>query len=139
MSAIIDELRKLEHIYKGVKTTVYGAAANRIAELEQQLAEPTSDPITKEIGKPFGCSAGDGNMRDLNADEREAIQVLERLANQWPETLWLFSASGSLWVMRKDDHGAKSSLSTQGYDPEYALTSIDIENDGGDWCPQETE
>ena len=69
---------------------------------------------------------------ELTKEEENAINTLNRLAKRWPESLWLFSASGSLWVMQKNSDGEKSH-DGDGYDQECALSCIDIENDGGDW------
>ncbi|WP_107328101.1 hypothetical protein [Agrobacterium pusense] len=69
-------------------------------------------------------------------EERRAIATLKRLAKRWPDSLWLFSASGSLCVMRnrQDGQRALSGDSGQdGADSDYCLATIDIPNDGGDW------
>lgn len=64
--------------------------------------------------------------------ERSAIGQLEAIAKTWPDSLWLFSASGRLCVMQKRD-GERVMTSLDGADPDYCLATIDIENDGGDW------
>ena len=68
-------------------------------------------------------------------EEKKAIASLKRLAKKWPKSLWLFSASGTLNVMRANEDGG--AICTQGkysgVDPDYILASIDIPNDGGDW------
>ncbi len=63
---------------------------------------------------------------ELTDEERKAIASLERLAKRWPQSLKLFSWSGSLCVMRAD----VSLLDN----PEAAvITYIEgIPNDGGD-------
>lgn len=61
--------------------------------------------------------------RDLTPDEARAIRSLERLAKTWPQTLKLFSWSGSLVVMDAD------------MEPGTAASLADIQgipNDGGD-------
>ena len=65
-------------------------------------------------------------MADLTDEERKAIAALERLAKRWPQSLKLFSWSGTLCVIRAD-----TSLLDN---PEAAvITTIDgIPNDGGD-------
>ena len=68
----------------------------------------------------------------LTTKEEKAIRALHRLAKIWPDSLWLFSASGSLYVMKKNADGERARKGT-GIDPEYIVESIDIENDGGDW------
>lgn len=67
------------------------------------------------------------------AEEARAIRSLQRLAKTWPKSLWLFSASGSLCVMQKDDDGERRRLPCNGMDPDASLATIKIENDGGDW------
>jgi len=69
---------------------------------------------------------------DLTPEERKAISALKRLAKKWPKSLWLFSASGTLWVMRCGEHGEEV-FSGEGYDPDYIVESVDIQNAGGDW------
>lgn len=69
-------------------------------------------------------------------EERRAIKCLQRLARRWPESLWLFSASGQLNVMRLRQDGERASggdNAQDAYDPDYCLATIDIPNDGGDW------
>jgi hypothetical protein len=74
-------------------------------------------------------------------EERRAIATLRRLAKRWPKTLWLFSANGSLNVMRYDADGKTAMTSavgqyhplTEAVDQAYSLATIDIPNDGGDW------
>ncbi|MBF0234264.1 MAG: hypothetical protein HQK65_14690 [Desulfamplus sp.] len=66
-------------------------------------------------------------------EEKAAINGLKQLAKKWPKTLWLFSASGTLCVMRKNDNGQHATMPTNGVDPAYILETINIENDGGDW------
>jgi len=76
-------------------------------------------------------------MQDLTADERKAINSLQRLADRWPDSLWLFSASGSLCVMRKGkdgEHVLTGDGPGGGVDPDYLVDTIEgISNDGGDW------
>ena len=77
---------------------------------------------------------------DLTDDERRAIASLKRVAKKWPDSLWLFSASGDLCVMKKNEAGEIALLGNLDYefkgnavDPDYLVEQIDIENDGGDW------
>ena len=71
---------------------------------------------------------------ELTKDEKAAISALRRLAKKWPKTLWLFSASGTLTVMRCDENGEHAHLDSFGVDPDYIVdTIIGIDNDGGDW------
>jgi len=69
----------------------------------------------------------------LTPEEKKAIAALKRVAKRWPESLWLFSASGTLHVMKKNEQGERVMLSSDGVDPDFAITSAYIENDGGDW------
>ena len=66
-----------------------------------------------------------GYPRALNAEERNAIARLRRLAESWPQTLTLFSAAGSLCVVHtfdpRDDFAAVVKANIDG-----------IPNDGGD-------
>lgn len=69
-------------------------------------------------------------------DERRAIATLQRLARRWPKSLWLFSASGQLNVMRLRQDGQRAlggDNAPDAADPDYVLATIDIPNDGGDW------
>ncbi len=67
-------------------------------------------------------------------EERLAILALKRVARRWPESLWLFSADGSLCVMRAGPHGKHMMTRRHGgVDQEYTLDHVDIPNDGGDF------
>lgn len=82
---------------------------------------------------------GEGEMTskmELTRQEELAIELLKKAARHWPESLWLFSASGTLCVMKKDKAGKRAILKSsrlEGYDPEYLVGTIDIPNDGGDF------
>lgn len=67
------------------------------------------------------------------SEEQKAIRALKRLARTWPKSLWLFSASGTLCVMRSRQDGNHHTTPDGGIDPDYVLESINIPNDGGDW------
>lgn len=72
----------------------------------------------------------------LSEKEEKAIESLMDLAKRWPKTLWLYSASGSLCVMKKNDKGEIAMIQqpgSEGVDPAYHVATIRIENDGGDW------
>lgn len=71
----------------------------------------------------------------LTPEEKRAIASLHRLAGRWPASLWLFSAAGSLCVMKRNLAGEPAMLPgfSGGVDPDYHMTTIDIPNDGGDW------
>jgi hypothetical protein len=68
-------------------------------------------------------------------EELRAITALRRVAKIWPDTLWLFSGSGSLWVMKKGPNGEHVVTPHGGMDPAFVVEggSIPIDNDGGDW------
>lgn len=53
-------------------------------------------------------------MTKLTTEEKRAIASLKRLAKKWPITLWLYSGSGDLSVMRKVD--GKRAMSGASYD-----------------------
>ena len=65
--------------------------------------------------------------------EQLAVNALKKVAKKWPKSLWLFSANGTLCIMKKDIDGHVAILPTLGVDPDYVVDTIDIENDGGDW------
>lgn len=71
-------------------------------------------------------------MVDLTPEEKRAIAALKRLEKTWPKSLWLFSASGTLCVMKKDEQGDRI-RSGDGIDQAGQVATIKIENDGGDW------
>jgi len=65
--------------------------------------------------------------------EQSVIDALHRIAKRWPKSLWLFSASGTLCVMRNKPDGSRGITRFGSYDQDFAIDSIDISNDGGDW------
>ena len=44
-------------------------------------------------------------MDELTKEEINAIRSLERLSKRWPRTLWIYAASESLHVMKKNELG----------------------------------
>ena len=72
-------------------------------------------------------------MVDLSPREKAAIASLKRVAKTWPKSLWLYSASGELWVMKNNEDNERGMLPEGGFDIEYGVAKISIENDGGDW------
>ena len=69
---------------------------------------------------------------EATLEEQKIIKSLKRLAKKWPKGLWLYSASGTLCVMRTGPNGVV--LNANGYiDQDYRLDSVNIPNDGGDW------
>lgn len=75
------------------------------------MTSPGPVPVTPDLQQP------------LTDDERRAIASLHRLAKGWPQSLKLFSASGSLAVVR-----------TESAPDEFAPLEwiAGIPNDGGD-------
>jgi hypothetical protein len=61
----------------------------------------------------------------VSKDEQKAIKSLEALGRKWPETLFLFSWSGSLHVMKHLEDGRLGDIShisgipNDGGDPTY--------------------
>lgn len=79
------------------------------------------------------CQGGLPSEVPLTNEERRALRAFKRLADNWPQSLWLFSASGTLQVMRHDVNG-KMALDGEGCDARYKVFSTrKIPNDGGDW------
>lgn len=70
-------------------------------------------------------------MKELTKAEEKAIELLEKTAKHWPKSLWLFSAGGTLHVMKKKD--GQQVFVDGGADQEYSVAIITIENSGGDW------
>ena len=58
---------------------------------------------------------------------------IEASREEVAESLWLFSASGSLHVMRTGPDGQRIHTSDDGVDQDFIVETIDIPNDGGDW------
>lgn len=71
---------------------------------------------------------------ELTKEETAAINSLKRLAKRRPKSLWLFSWSGSLHVMRAGEGGGQAMTARNAVDPDYIVATIQgIDNDGGDW------
>lgn len=75
---------------------------------------------------------------ELTLAEKRAIRKLQEVATTWPATLWLYSAGGTLTVMRCGADG-KPAMRIDGkgddaVDQDYTVCTIEgIPNDGGDW------
>lgn len=69
----------------------------------------------------------------LTVEEEKAIAALKRIAKKWPESLWLFSASGTLCVMKKYPGNSRYPPGWSDLSTEAEVATIAIENDGGDW------
>lgn len=67
--------------------------------------------------------------------EEQLVRQLRALEKSWPKGYWLFSASGSLHLMRHGPDGKPVMLATTGgVDPAMIVASFGkIDNDGGDW------
>jgi hypothetical protein len=67
--------------------------------------------------------------------ELEWIDKFKNLAKECPKSLWLYSASGTLCVMKtpKDGNEMGSGTRGEGVNDENIIDTIDIRNDGGDW------
>ncbi len=64
--------------------------------------------------------------------EQQVVRALEKLAAGWPKDLWLYSASGTLCLMRKVD--GERVMDGEGCAASVKVWSTrKIENDGGDW------
>jgi hypothetical protein len=70
---------------------------------------------------------------ELNKEEERSIRALNRLAKTFPKSLWLFSASGSLCIMKKNNQGERAVKDSGGMDQAFIVDIVSIENDGGDW------
>ena len=66
--------------------------------------------------------------------ERAWIARFKKLAADCPKSLWLFSASGTLCVMKSPKNGLEHGGGDgYGVNQENMIDTIDIRNDGGDW------
>jgi len=73
-------------------------------------------------------------MMEATLGEQKVINALKRVAKKWPKSLWLYSASGTLHVMKAGENRDQVHLGEGiSIDPDYCLDIIDIPNDGGDW------
>jgi len=68
---------------------------------------------------------------DSTPEEKKLIKRLDRIAKDWPDSLWLMTdENGKLLVMRKLPNGERA-FTQSGYpDPNYTLATINIEADG---------
>lgn len=75
------------------------------------------------------------NCKPPTRAEMEWIKRFKRLASSCPKSLWLFSASGRLHVMKTPEDGNEmgNSYDGCGVNPDNSIDTIDIRNDGGDW------
>jgi hypothetical protein len=63
-------------------------------------------------------------VKEPNKREQAAIDALVKLSKTWPDSLMLFSNSGTLEVLRYSDYNKNNAC--------QELATIDIHNDGGD-------
>ncbi len=68
----------------------------------------------------------------LTKKEWAAIKALQKLAECWPSTLWVFAGSGFSIVKTKPD-GSRAVRPDGSYDQEYKAAEINIPCDAGDW------
>jgi len=63
------------------------------------------------------------------------IEDFRKICAKCPKNLWLFSASGTLTVMKIPENGNKmGSIDGSGVNRDNIITTIPgIKNDGGDW------
>ena len=71
----------------------------------------------------------------LTQTEKDWIRKLHKLAERCPKSLWLFSASGTLCIMKTPQDGNEHGEGTGGYsvNQENVVGTVSIRNDGGDW------
>jgi hypothetical protein len=65
--------------------------------------------------------------------EKQVVRSLKRLEKGWPKSLWLWSANGTLCLMRCGPDGEHVFTSNGRVDPAYLIQRFNIDNDGGDW------
>ena len=64
---------------------------------------------------------------------RRLVRRLRQIERDWPEGYWLFSASGTLHLMREKPDG-RTTGACGGMDRDDIVESFSgIPNDGGDW------
>jgi len=64
--------------------------------------------------------------------ELKWIESFKKLAKRCPESLWLYSAGGTMNVMKKPKDG-KIMTESGGVDSDNIIGTVKIRNDGGDW------
>lgn len=64
--------------------------------------------------------------------EEQAIAALNRIVKRWPQSLWLWAASGSLHIMKCNPDGSRQETRTGGY-ADASVGYVSIPCDGGDW------
>ena len=61
------------------------------------------------------------------------VRLLNRLVNIWPESLWVWSADGKLYLMHTGPDGERVMTDSGGVDDAYIVDAFNIPSDGGDW------
>jgi len=69
----------------------------------------------------------------LTRREISVILALEKIANRWPSSLWIFSSGEELCIMRLNEDSERAMTQSGGVDQEYMVASISIPSDGGAW------
>ena len=106
------------------------AVNQRTRDLFSLMTAFAPTAIANFVGFDVGTLQQEPNM-SLNKREQKAIDALNEVAKIWPESLWIFSANGSLFVMKKK--AGERMMAGESVDQNYIVERIDIENDGGDF------
>jgi hypothetical protein len=71
---------------------------------------------------------------ELTTEEVKAISKLQNATKNFPTTLWLFVANGTIYVMKCNKDGDGLYNSGGGVDQKYIVDTITgVTADGGDW------
>ena len=65
--------------------------------------------------------------------EKQIINALNRLEKNWNNNYWLFSAAGSLHLMKYSNDRERLVTSEGSMSPEAIIETFLIQSDGGDW------
>jgi trehalose-6-phosphatase len=65
--------------------------------------------------------------------EKQMINALNQLEKHWNNKYWLFSASGSLHLMKYSKDQQRLVTPDGGMSPEAIIETFLIPSDGGDW------
>jgi hypothetical protein len=77
-------------------------------------------------------------MTPLTKEEKQAITALKRIADKWPDTLWLFATGLAVHVMRRGPNGEHVVLPSErgdgAVDPSAIVATIhNLPADGGNF------
>jgi len=64
-------------------------------------------------------------------EEELAVELLKKTARHWPKSLWLLSADGSLYVMKREND-RREIIAGRVINNSFVLAEIDIETERGD-------